>query len=1100
MPAWRAPLLAHSRSAKQNCMLAQQRTHITFLFVVSVIAVTHVSAQTETASIVGTIRDAQGAPVPRVGVHATRAETGAATTSFANGSGVFALMGLTPGHYKLTVQKAGFKEIVTQELTLSVQDRLEQNFTLEIGSVSESVTVEATAPLVNTQDATVSTVVDRQFAENLPMNGRSFQSLIELTPGVVLTPNNGSETGQFSINGQRPDANYWMVDGVSANIGMSAAGYVGQGLAGSLGATNVFGGTNGLVSVDALQEFRIQTSTYAPEFGRAPGGQISIATRSGANQFHGSAFDYFRNAALDANDWFANTAGLAKPEERQNDFGGTLGGPVLKNRTFFFFSYEGMRLQLPQAALALVPDTNSLDPYSRQFAAPAMQPYLNAYPLPNGPEVLDSDGNHQGVAEFNKSFSNPGSLDAYSLRTDHKVSDHLSLFGRFNYSPSSLHERGLYSGLSSLNSVVSNTLTATAGATWTISPAVNNDFRFNFSRTNNYNTVQLDNFGGATPVIFPLPDSLPVENTYFRFSIFSLGNYSDLVTGAGGQNLQRQFNIVDSLSIQKGTHSLKVGVDYRRLSPSVVAGPGAANSEFYLGFVGFNDIPSASTGTIGYGGGTLTLPAQFLFRNLGVFAQDTWRVFPRLTVTYGLRWDTDFAPSTISGPNFAAVTGFNLHDLSNLALASPGTPPFATRYGNLAPRIGLAYQLSQNPRWQTVIRGGFGAFYDLATSESGNLYRNYNYPFGSSTFFYSFSANYPTVIPTAPIEPPNATNGGWLFGLDPKLKSPYTLEWNVAIEQALGTNQTFTASYIGAAGRDLIMSTWFSVPNPDFSSTEILVSNGGRSNYDALQLQFQRRLSAGLQALASYTWSHSLDTGSGGTASLAGVGSNVNYGNSGFDIRHAFTAGLTYDVPAPKANTLARSILKGWSLDHIIQARSAAPVDISYSFGQLALGQFSAPIRPDLTGQPVYLYGSQYPGGKAINPAAFSTPPLTPAGCLPGVDPVCNSVSPGTLERNSVRGFGMYQWDFAVHREFPIRESTALEFRAEMFNVLNHPNFAPPASDLGAPPPNGNPQFGLASQMLGQGLSGGNVGAGAFSPLYQVGGPRSIQLALKLHF
>ena len=1058
------------------------------------------SAQTETASISGTIRDPQGVTVPGAEVKVTRLETGAATASTTNAVGIYAFTALPPGHYRLIVRSRGFKEIETRELLLSVQQRLEQNFALEIGSLSESVTVEASAPLLNTQDGSVSTVVDRQFADKLPLNGRSFQSLIALTPGVVLTPNNGSETGQFSINGQRPDANYWMVDGVSANIGMSADGYVGQGLAGALGATNVFGGTNGLVSVDALQEFRIQTSTYAPEFGRAPGGQISIATRSGANNLHGSVFDYFRNEALDANDWFANSAGLARPAERQNDFGGTLSGPILKNSTFFFFSYEGMRLQLPQTAIALVPDSGPQDPYSRQFAVPAMQPFLNAYPVPNGPEVLDSSGNHQGVAQFNASFPNPGSLDAYSLRVDHKLRDHLSLFGRLNYSPSNLRERGLYSGLTSLNSVVSNALTATGGATWTISPTANNDFRFNFSRTNNYNTVQLDNFGGATPVTFPLPSSLPVQNTYFRFSISSLGNYSDLVMGQGGQNLQRQINVVDSLSVQKSTHGLKFGVDYRRLAPSVVAGPGATNSEFYLGFVGFNDIPSANTGTIGYGGGTLTLPVQLLFRDLGVFAQDTWRVFPRLTVTYGFRWDVDFTPATIAGPDFAAVTGFNLNDLSNLALATPGTPPFATRYGNFAPRIGVAYQASQNARWQTVLRGGFGVFYDLATSESGNLYRNYNWPFGSNTFFFGYASNYPTVIPVAPIEPPNATNGGWLFGLDPHLKSPYTLEWNFAVEQALGAKQTVTASYIGAAGRDLIMSTWFAVPIPQFSSTEILVSNGGRSNYNALQLQFQRRLSAGLQALASYTWSHSLDTGSGGTAPLAGVNSSVNYGNSGFDIRNAVTAGITYDIPAPKANAFARAILKGWSLNNIFQARSAYPLDIAYSFGGLALGQFSAPIRPDLTGQPLYLYSSQYPGGKAINAGAFTPPPLTPAGCVAGVDPTCNAVRPGGLVRNSVRGFGMYQWDFAVHREFSVHESVKLEFRAEMFNVLNHPNFGPPSTDLRAPPPNGNPQFGLSSQMLGQGLAGGNVGAGAFSPLYQVGGPRSVQLALKLRF
>src|SRR5258708_5497915 len=252
--------------------------------------------------------------------------------------------------------------------------------------------------MVNTESAAVSTVVDRQFAENIPLNGRSFQTLIQLTPGVVLTANNGFDTGQFSVNGQRASSNYWMVDGVSANIGMAASPVSGNGLGGALGSSSVLGGTNSLVSVDAMQEFRIQTSTFAPEFGRTPGGQISIVTRSGTNQFHGTAFDYLRNDVFDANKWFngvniLNPTPLPKAKERQNDFGGTLGGPILKNKTFFFFSYEGLRLRLPQTALTFVPDA-SFTPggttNSRQNAIPALQPYLNAFPLPNAtsPEIF----------------------------------------------------------------------------------------------------------------------------------------------------------------------------------------------------------------------------------------------------------------------------------------------------------------------------------------------------------------------------------------------------------------------------------------------------------------------------------------------------------------------------------------------------------------------------------------------------------------------------------------------------------------------------------------------------------------------------------------
>ena len=337
---------------------------------------------------------------------------------------------------------------------------------------------------------------------------------------------------------------------------------------------------------------------------------------------------------------------------------------------------------------------------------------------------------------------------------------------------------------------------------------------------------------------------------------------------------------------------------------------------------------------------------------------------------------------------------------------------------------------------------------------------------------------------------------GSLNAFDPNLESPYTLQWNVAVEQELGKQQTISASYIGAAGRRLIQTAAIMSPNPNLSDA-LLVANAGTSDYNALQLQFQRRLSRGLQALASYSWSHSIDTASAGSLgsgsnALSALNSNVNRGPSDFDVRNAFSAGLTYDVPASESNALAHAILRGWSTDNIIQARSAPPVNVYYSgFTYLSNGFYSN-VRPDIVaGQPFYLYGPQYPGGKAFNPAAFTSPPLNPTTGLP--------VSQGDLPRNALRGFGMSQWDFAVHREFPIHESLKLQFRAEMFNVLNHPNFGPPVGDLQSPTAI-NPQFGLSTQMLGQSLAGGNLGSGAFDPLYQLGGPRSIQFGLKLLF
>jgi hypothetical protein len=989
----------------------------------------------------------------------------------------------------MEVTAGGFRIVNVTGLVVNVQDHIEQNFRLQVGSVAESVTVTAGAPLVNTTDATVSTVVDRQFAENLPMNGRSFQSLIQLTPGVVLTANNGVDTGQFSVNGQRANSNYWTVDGVSANIGTGTGG-IPSGMAGTLGSTSVFGGTNSLVSVDALQEFRIQTSTYAPEFGRQPGAQISIVTRSGTNHFHGTAFDYFRNDVLDANDWFnrlANNSPLPKAQERQNDFGGTFSGPIVKDKTFFFFSYEGLRLRLPQTSRTLVPDTSPLDPFSRQFALPAVVPYLNAFPQPNGPEVL-LNGNHQGVAQFNASFSDPGTLNAYSLRVDHKLNDSLNLFGRYDYSPSGLSQRGHNVPLSVVAPMTITTQTSTIGAAWAISPIAENDFRFNYSNTNALSSFQLDNFGGAVPLRkLPFPSPFTVGNGQFLFELFSLGNNPGLSVGAGGHNEQRQLNVLDTLSVQHGSHGLRFGVDYRRLSPRY-------DFVSYTQNNAFSDVPSAETGTELFTVVASSLPVTFVFRNVGVFAQDTWRIVPRVTMTYGLRWDVDLVPS--SRPEFPAVTGFDLSNLSNLALLPMGTPPYKTTGGNIAPRIGLAYQLSESQRWQTVLRGGCGVFYDLATAEAGTLLGSVTYPFGSLAFLVGNFPATPAAATPAPILAPNAANGGLLTSFDPNLKLPYTLQWNIAVEQALLKQQTMSISYVGAAGRRLLQTASISAPNPTLSGAE-LITNEGNSDYNALQLQYQRRLSHGLQALASYSWSHSIDTASAGSTgsysnALSALNSKVNRGPSDFDVRNALSMGLTYDVPAPKSNTYMNAILRGWSTENIVQARSAPPVDIYYAnFGLLSSG-FYTNVRPNVvTGQPLYLDGPQYPGGKAFNPAAFTSPPLNPVTGFP--------LSQGNLPRNFLKAFGATQWDFALHREFPIHETLRLQFRAEMFNVLNHPNFGPPAGNLGGPGAL-NSQFGQSSQMLGRSLAGGNLGSGAFDPLYQLGGPRSIQLALKLSF
>jgi hypothetical protein len=306
----------------------------------------------ELASISGSVVDAQGAAMAGTVVTIVDVSKNFKREVMTNEKGEFSVPELQPGHYTVHVQKEGFQVTEIHDITLNVSEHRVLRVSMTVGSVTQSVEVNGNIVDINTTDASVSTVVDRQFAENLPLNGRTFQSLLYLTPGITLNTGAGFSgdmaTGQFSVNGQRAVSNYWTVDGVSANVGVTPWYTPGGGVSGSLQAFNVMGGTNSMVSVDALQEFRVQTSTYAPEFGRTPGGQISIVTRSGTNQFHGTLFDYFRNTVLDAEDWFASAQGLGKAAEKQNDFGGVVGGPIIKNKTFFFFSYEGLRVRQPQ--------------------------------------------------------------------------------------------------------------------------------------------------------------------------------------------------------------------------------------------------------------------------------------------------------------------------------------------------------------------------------------------------------------------------------------------------------------------------------------------------------------------------------------------------------------------------------------------------------------------------------------------------------------------------------------------------------------------------------------------------------------------------------
>jgi hypothetical protein len=728
------------------------------LVVLALLSAAAACAQTENARISGRVTDLTGAVIVGAQCEITNIETGVSITTTTNEDGIYVLTDLHPATYRLTIQKEGFRTVVQPSLQLYVQDAVNENFTLAIGPASESITVLSDTFGVRTDSAAVSTVVDDQFVQNMPLNGRSFQPLIALAPGVVPTsPNLGD--GQFSANGQRVNANYFMIDGVSANFGVVISG-LGQTMGGATAGLTAQGGTNGLVSVDAMQEFRIETSSFAPELGRTPGAQISFVTKSGTNQFHGTAFDYLRNDIFDARNYFDGPP-LPKPPLRQNDFGGTVGGPILKDKTFFFFSYEGLRLWLPQTASG-----EFFTASARAAVAPAYQPFVNALPLPpsNAPLIDPTCDNitNPCLANLTVAYSNPSSLNATSIRVDHILSKKITLFARYVHAPSYQATRFW----EELSYNYANTDTMTVGATILLAPTWVNDFRGNWSRNTGNFTTSLTNFDGAvvppSSVLFPASSPFSPNTGQAQVSFSPIGDFSmDVRQGTVYSNIQRQLNFVDTLSWVVGEHQFKFGIDYRRLHPTA------------MDQTGYGFFPSGYAELVAGTVNTVLLSADDLFsvklNNYSLFAQDTWRATNHLTLTYGLRWEINTPPvSATSGEPLYAVQG--IFDSGPLAVV-PG-PLWHTKFGNFAPRIGAAYQLAP----KTVVRGGFGIFYDLGygnVGEAGLAFPYYRTNFISASPPLPFDVSNPAFQPP-PFSTATDANVIQLSAVDPNLRLPYT--------------------------------------------------------------------------------------------------------------------------------------------------------------------------------------------------------------------------------------------------------------------------------------------------------------------------------------
>ncbi len=991
------------------------------------------------ASLAGHVLDTSGGGISDAVVTVTNQDTGFRRSAESDFGGAYAVSPLESGVYKITVRKEGFRTLVRFGMSLAEAQEAAADFVLPVGSMLETITVEGTPSPLDREDAARETGFEHDEITRLPLNGGGLLQLLDAAPGTNITPATRGEAGQFTAAGQRPNTNYFTLDGVSANNGVTAGGIPAQSTGGTLPPVSAFGSLDSLISPEVVDEFSIRTSSTGAEMGRLPGAQIAITSQSGANQWHGSLAYEWRNEVLAANDWFANQASLSRGAARLNEISQTLGGPVRANRTFVFVSFQHLELTQPYVWNQPVPSLAA-----RQTAGSWAQPVLGIYPAPNEGALTAGIGDWAGRSE------QPAALTAGSARADQAIGSRVSFFGRYSNAPSE-NQFGAFQvnridlGFQSLTLG----LTAHPGARTVVT------VRANESQSSAYSLW--NGGGGATG---PGCQLQPLTTTFLHVTEdcdylvrFTIGGIGQLVSGEEGARRERQFQTTGSLAVHLARHDLQVGADYRSL---LAVRRDAAPA---LGVIA-DDVADLASQQNLWVAQSAAVEESAGVTELSLWIQDTWRASPRFTLTAGLRWEFSPAPVPDAAANFLDYSTGAVMPFSQISsLCCPAvTSLWPTSYRDFAPRLGFAWRLTGDGK--TVLRAGGGLYYDSSMSIAADSINGGPLSLASYT---GATGLFPSEL---------------TYAFLPDLRLPAAAQWNVSLERALGTHDTASVGYVGSAGYDLIRRE---VGGAGSSATSwiALTTNNGHSAYHALEAQYRRRFTGGLNGLASYTWSHAIDNDSSDAFLLwEGFAAPSDRGASDFDLRHSFTATLSYTVPQREHQRGWRWMAGGWSVSAILRARSGFPVTVleSEEYTGISLTNAFRPLL--LLGQPLWLSDPNVPGGRSLNPAAFLVMP---------------SGQQGDLGRNSIDGFGMMQLDGAVSRDFRIRERVALQFRVDAFNALNHPNFADPVRYLD------NPLFGQSSSMLNMMLGTGSPGSG-LSPLLGSGGPRMLQLGLRLHF
>jgi len=982
----------------------------------------------QTTSIISGYARAGGQPVPETAVTARNAATGLLRKAVADQEGRYVLTGLPAGEYVLRAEAKGFRPEERTGIRLTVAESVSVDFTLEVGVLEQVVTVEGRPPLVNTQTSELSYLVSEGAVEVLPLNGRNYTDLTLLQPGTAAYPHRdgGSVVAHglgLSINGQDPRSNVYLLDGTPMNDFTN-------GPAGSAAST--------ALGMETIREFRVETNAYSAEFGRNSGGQISVLTRSGANVPHGSLYEYLRNDNMDARNFFDPAR---RPEFKRNQFGGSFGGPIRKDRLFFFAGYESLRERLGKTITSVVPDANARaglipDPANPSALLnvgvhPAVRPYLDEYPLPNGP------GRGSGLASYSFTFGQRLRQDFGQIRVDHNFRDGGHLFVRYTVDDASQYLPTDFPQFPRF--FLSRNQFVTAEYSRVLSARILNSFRAGFSRTRIGQDVEANTTRPLAPFVAGrgLMGNIDIGGAT-RFGPQASVNV---------QLTQNLYTLENSVSIVRRRHALKAGVLAERYQDNMV------NPTFSLGTFVFGDLRGFLTNApqrfVGLAPGA-QFDRYWRFWLMGFYIQDNIQVNSRLTLNAGLRYEFQTLPVDLYGRDSSLV---------NLTDPAPrqGQLFLNPTWKNLSPRFGFAWT-PFGPR--TALRGGYGWFFN--TNNQQNLIVTVTNPPATPRFIITSGLSFPNPDFTRGI-------GNSIRPVQWDIRNPNVHMWNLNLQRQLPGELLVTAGYAGARGVHLWRSQDVNLPVPllrpdgtyfyplgaprinrNFSTIEMKTSDGN-SWYNAGIFEIRRRWRRGFNLQSSYTFSRNIDTTqastffsdatNGTTSAMPELpGFRYNKGLADYHAKHNWVLNFAWDLPVPRhASRAAKAILGGWQLAGISNVRSGNPLTVfiqanrSRSQWNPSLGPGLGLDRPTLA--PGFTHESAVRGGpnQYFDPAAFVLPE---AGTL------------GALGRGVFIGPNLRSFDLSLGKMIPwskLGEGNGIRFRVESFNLFNRANFGVPS-------------------------------------------------------